>query len=120
MLIWTITEASIECDFSKRIEYLNLLTVNIKFYGVFPEKITYYNYTHWVDLYETFKSTEILGFLLYNIYFIHLLFGSLVLFIAMVGSIFLTLIKKKDKKFQIVSTQVFVDITSALCKKLND
>jgi len=114
ILICTVTEASLEGDFNKRIEYLNLLTVNIKFYGVFPEKITYYNYTHWVDLYETFKSTEILGFLLYNIYFIHLLFGSLVLLIAMVGSIFLTLIRKKDKKFQTVSTQVFVDITNSL------
>lgn len=76
-----------------------------------------YNYTSWVDLYEPFKSTQLLGYLLYNVYFIYLIFGSFILFVAMIGSIFLTLIKKKDKKFQKIDNQVFVNITKSLILK---
>lgn len=76
-----------------------------------------YNYTSWVDLYEPFKSTQLLGYLLYNVYFIYLIFGSFILFVAMIGSIFLTLIKKKDKKFQKIDNQVFVNISKSLILK---
>jgi hypothetical protein len=74
----------------------------------------HFNYTHWVDLYETFKSTEILGFLLYNIYFMYLILGSFILLIAMIGSIFLTLSERKDKKFQKLDKQIFTDIYNSI------
>lgn len=76
-----------------------------------------YHYTSWINLYEPFKSTQLLGFLLYNVYFIYLIFGSFILFVAMIGSIFLTLVRKKDKKFQKISNQVFVDISKSLVLK---
>lgn len=74
----------------------------------------HFNYTHWVDLFDTFKSTQILGFLLYNIYFIYLIFGSFILLIAMIGSIFLTLSERKDKKFQKLDKQIFTDIYNSI------
>lgn len=71
------------------------------------------NYTAWIDLYESFyvKSTHILGFLIYNIHFVSLILASFILLVAMIGSIFLTLLKKKDKKSQNTKDQVFVKIS---------
>jgi NADH:ubiquinone oxidoreductase subunit 6 (subunit J) len=60
-----------------------------------------YNYTSWIDIYETFTDTQLLGFLLYNVYFLYLILGSFILLVAMIGSIFLTLTKKKRKKIPI-------------------
>lgn len=69
------------------------------------------NYTVWVDFYENFnlKSTQVLGFLIYNIYFIPLIIGSFILLVAMIGSIFLTLLRKNIKKFQKIGRQVFTE-----------
>ena len=67
-----------------------------------------------MDLYEPFKSTEILGFLLYNVYFIYLILGSFILLIAMIGSIFLTLSERKEKKFQKLDKQIFTDIYDSI------
>merc|ERR1712072_729049 len=50
-----------------------------------------FTYTHWIELYENTTHLQIFGFLIYNVYFIYLIFGSLILLIAMIGSIFLTL-----------------------------
>lgn len=72
------------------------------------------NFTSWVDLYELLTSTQILGFLLYNVYFIYLILGSLILLVAMIGSIFLTLIKKKNKKFQKIDKQIFTDFSNKI------
>lgn len=72
------------------------------------------NYTSWVNLLDSLTSTQILGFLLYNVYFIYLILGSLILLVAMIGSIFLTLIKQKDKKFQKIDKQIFIDISTKI------
>jgi len=76
-----------------------------------------YNYTSWIDIYETFTDTQLLGFLLYNVYFLYLILGSFILLVAMIGSIFLTLTKKKEKKFQSIEKQVFVEISKSLFTK---
>lgn len=83
-------------------------------YNIKTDNMSDYNYINWINFYETFKSTNILGFFLYNIYFIHLFISSLVLFIAMIGSIFITLESKKNKKMQKLEKQIFVSIWKSL------
>lgn len=60
-----------------------------------------FNYTKWVDLFENIDNMKILGFLIYDVYFIHLIVGSFILLVAMIGSIFLTLTKERKKKNKI-------------------
>jgi NADH:ubiquinone oxidoreductase subunit 6 (subunit J) len=81
---------------------------------IYFSKGIHFNYTSWIDFYETIKSTQILGFLLYNIYFIHLMIGAFILLIAMIGSIFLTLFTGKEKKFQRLDKQIFTDIFNTI------
>lgn len=76
-----------------------------------------FNYISWINIYDSFNSTQVLGFLIYNVYFIYLILGSFILFIAMVGSIYLTLIYKKEKNFQKISKQILKDISKIFFKK---
>lgn len=76
-----------------------------------------FNYTSWIDLYDAEKSTQILGQLIYNFYFIYLIFGSFILLVAMIGSIFLTLKKNKEKHFQEEEKQVFKNIANTILMK---
>lgn len=64
----------------------------------------------WVDTLDQYKHTEIIGQQLTLAYFIHLIIGALILFVAMVGSIFISLTEKKGKKFQKLSKQTMLDI----------
>jgi NADH:ubiquinone oxidoreductase subunit 6 (subunit J) len=77
----------------------------------------HFNYTGWIELFERIKSEEILGFLLYNVHFIYLIFGSFILLIAMLGSIFLTLVERKKKEFQNLEQQIFSEIPKSLFLK---
>jgi hypothetical protein len=70
--------------------------------------------SRWFLLLNSINSTYVLGFLLYTVYFMLLLYGALVLLIAMIGSIYLTLVNKKAKKFQYVRKQIFSKINSTL------
>lgn len=93
--------------------FLKINNINLFFENkeeIYFSKGIHFNYTSWIDFYETIKSTQILGFLLYNIYFIHLIIGAFILLIAMIGSIFLTLFIGKEKKFQKLDKQIFTDI----------
>lgn len=74
----------------------------------------FFNIPFFVQNFENLNSTQILGFLLYNVYYIYLIFGSFILLVAMIGSIFLTLIKKKEKKYQIIHKQIFRKIFNRL------
>lgn len=78
------------------------------------DNLDYNNFESLVQTYELLNSTQILGFLLYNIYYIYLIFGSLILLVAMIGSIFLTLLKKKEKKYQVIHEQIFTKIFNKL------
>lgn len=79
----------------------------------------HFNYTSWIDLFDSEKSTQILGQLIYNFYFIYLIFGSFILLVAMIGSIFLTLKKNKEKYFQEEEEQVKKNLASTILMKKN-
>jgi len=79
--------------------------------GVLMTRTINVNYTSWVDLLDSLKNTEMLGVYIYNIYFIYLIIGSFILLIAMVGSIFLTIGERKNKKFQKIHEQILMDIS---------
>ncbi len=79
-----------------------------------------FNYTNWIDLYDTFNSTQIIGFCIYNVYFIYLLLGSFVLLIAMIGSIFLTMLANNKKYKQELDKQIFVDIYGSFLKETSN
>ena len=48
-----------------------------------------FTYTHWIELYENISNLQIFGFLIYNVYFIYLIFGSLILLVSMIAAIFI-------------------------------
>lgn len=77
-------------------------------------KIVFFDVSEWFLLLNSTISLEILGFLLYSVYFMLLIYGALVLLVAMVGSIYLTLLKRKQKKFQYVRKQIFTKIPLTL------
>ena len=47
----------------------------------------------WIDYLDSISSIQIIAILLYNIYFINIIYGSFILFIAMIGSIVIVLNK---------------------------
>lgn len=47
----------------------------------------------WIDYIDSIHSIQIIAILLYNVYFINIIYGSFILFIAMVGSILIVLNK---------------------------
>ena len=106
--IFTLFFQSPSNEFEKRIKVYDVMLQNQE--TSFDTYNYYFNYISWIDIYDTFKSTQILGFLLYNFYFIYLIFGSFILLVAMVGSIFLTLKQKKNKKFQTFYKQIFTNL----------
>ena len=75
-----------------------------------------YNYTHWIDIYESVKNPQLLGRVIYSELFICLMIGSFILFVGMLGSIFMTLSEKKDKKFQKLDKQIFKEIYESIFK----
>jgi len=81
------------------------------YHGVFITRSINSNYTSWIDLLDSFKNTEMLGIYIYNIYFLYLIIGSFILLIAMIGSIFLTIGERKNKKFQKIHEQILMDIS---------
>ena len=84
---------------------------DLTYHGVFITRSINSNYTSWIDLLGSFKNTEMLGIYIYNIYFLYLILGSFILLIAMIGSIFLTIGERKNKKFQKIHEQILIDIS---------
>lgn len=82
-----------------------LLNKNIDF--SFFQFLSSTNFIKWIDLIDSINSIQIIAILLYNIYFVNIIYGSFILFIAMVGSILIVLNKyssNKDKlKKQIIN-----------------
>lgn len=112
--IITLSLEKTEDELKKNIIIYKKIPLYLKEEGFYSTNKIHFNYTNWIDLYETVKSTEILGYLIYNIYFIYLIFGSLILLIAMIGSIYLTLIKSKTKQFQATEKQIFINISKTI------
>ena len=59
------------------------------------------NFLKWIDHIDSINSTQIISILLYNVYFVNIIYGSFILFISMIGSIIKVLKKKiyiKKKK----------------------
>ena len=65
------------------------------------------NFIKWIDYIDSFHSIQIIAILLYNVYFINIIYGSFILFIAMIGSILIVLNKynlnKTNLKKQIIN-----------------
>ena len=68
--------------------------------------ISFFQYL-WIDYIDSIHSIQIIAILLYNVYFINIIYGSFILFIAMIGSILIVLnkydINKKKLKKQIIN-----------------
>lgn len=110
-----IITLSFEYPYNRLTNHLKIIESIIKDESFNAESNYYYNsYISWIDNFEMFEDTQILGFLLYNIYFIYLILGAFILLIAMIGSIFLTLLNKKDKKFQKIHNQFFIEIQNKI------
>lgn len=71
-------------------------------------------YIDWLEIFresEANSNVKFLGCIIYDLEYLNLLLGSLILFVAMLGSIFMTVLKKDHKKFQDISKQVFVSLS---------
>lgn len=73
-----------------------------------------FNYANWYGKLDRIDLNRLLGYLIYDVHFLYLIFGSLILLVAMIGSIFLTLRARKDKKFQKLDKQIFTDISKSV------
>ncbi len=82
--------------------------------GFYSENSYHYNYTNWFEMIDRVESGKILGYLIYDIHFLYLIIGGLILLVAMIGSIFLTLTARKEKKFQKLEKQIFTDISKSV------
>jgi NADH:ubiquinone oxidoreductase subunit 6 (subunit J) len=82
--------------------------------GFYSENSFHFNFTLWFKLMERTDTNKLLGYLIYDFHFLYLIFGGLILLVAMIGSIFLTLIARKDKKFQKLNEQIFTNISKSV------
>ena len=77
--------------------------INISFF----QFLNVNSFIKWIDYIDSIHSIQIIAILLYNIYFINIIYGSFILFIAMIGSILIVLnkydINKKKLKKQIIN-----------------
>lgn len=81
---------------------------------VYSQNSFHFNFTLWLNLTERNETSRLLGYLIYDFHFIYLIFGGLILLVAMIGSIFLTLLLRKDKKFQKLEEQIFTNISKSV------
>lgn len=91
------------------IEGFNLLYQSNKFFDIkflYLSKIIFFDFSEWSLLINSTTNNFLLGFILYNINFMFLIYSSLILLLAMIASICLTLGKKKQKKFQFIKKQI--------------
>ena len=80
----------------------------------YSENKYFTNYTDWFGMIERVDTTKLLGYLIFDFEFMCLIFGGLVLLVAMIGTIFLTLRIRKEKKFQKLDEQIFKDISKSV------
>jgi len=80
------------------------------------QKINLLNFTHWFAQWESFSNIEVLGFLLYTHYFPYFLIASLILLVAMIGSIMLTLYKNLNVRKQEILQQNAREFTKTIQK----
>lgn len=82
-----------------------LLNKNINIY--FFQYLNLNSFVKWIDYIDSIHSVQIIAILLYNVYFINIIYGSFILLIAMIGSILIVLnkydINKKKLKKQIIN-----------------
>ncbi len=110
----TLSLTKLSTSFADNFMMSKILFIYVKKIKFETNNLAVYNFESVIQDFELLNSTQVLGFLLYNIYYVYLIFGSLVLLVAMVGSIVLTLIKKKKKKYQLIHEQVFTKIFNKL------
>jgi len=68
---------------------------------------TNYNYTNWFQAIDSFSNIQLIGQILYTYYFVYFLIAGFILFIAVVGSLMLTItLHDKNFKKQIVYKQL--------------
>lgn len=74
----------------------NLLVNNLDFTNF---KFIYTDFYKWIDYIDPIHTIQLIALLLYNIFFMNLIYGGFILFLAMIGSIIIVLNKKyKTKK----------------------
>ena len=115
--ILTLGFEKVEDEFTNNLSVYKILFSQLKNLRFSYNYNDNYNTIEWINTIDFITDTEVLGYLLYNIYFIYLIIGSFILLVAMIGSIFLTLLKKKVKKFQQIDQQIFIDISKNLILK---
>ncbi len=112
--IFTLSLTRNITDITDNFVLSKIIVLYIKDIKCQTDNLELYNFESLIQNFELLNSTQILGFLLYNIYYIYLIIGSLILLVAMVGSIILTLVKKKEKKYQLIHKQIFIKIYNKL------
>ena len=80
--------------------------------------LDYLNYINWIDYFHNLFTLEIIGEILYTYYFFSFLLGGLILFLAMFGSILLTLNQSQTVKRQKIYKQILRSSSSVILKKL--
>lgn len=97
------------------LEVFYLIIFDYQFF--FFNHLDYINYINWIDFFQNKFTLKIIGEILYTYYFFIFLLGSLVLFLAMFGSILLTLNQSQNTKRQKIYKQVLRDSKKSIMYK---
>ena len=97
-------------------EVFFLISFDLNF--IFFNYLDYINYINWVHLLNTSFTLEFIGELLYTYFFFAFLLCGIILFIAMIGSIVLTLHQSLSIKRQKIYKQILRKSSSIILKKI--
>ena len=85
-------------------------------FNFFNFSFDYINYIYFVD---SLSNLQILAFFIYNSNFLYIIYASLILFIAMVGSILITSKLTKKNHIQKLQHQIHIDLVRVSASKIN-
>lgn len=84
---------------------------------LFVNSLDYINYINWIDYFSNSFTLEVIGEIIYTYYFFSFLLGGLILFLAMFGSILLTLNQSQSIRRQKIYKQILRDSSSSIILK---
>lgn len=91
-----ITQIINVANFVSQNNNYNLLANNVSFNNNY--KFISINFYKWIDNIDSINTIQLIALLLYNTFFMNIIYGSFILFVAMIGSIIIVLNKYNSKK----------------------
>ena len=79
----------------------------------------HFEYINYIEFIDSLSNLQILAFFIYNSNFLYIIYASLILFIAMIGSILITSKLTKKNHIQKLQHQIHIDLVRVSASKIN-